>query len=151
MSRLLVVALVVFAVGCGSAGPLDADKEKTKGSEPGRPPVANKAAPTFPPADWTHKELAEHLGKKGVKVTVEARPLLSQSSRIAAVLIGAAAEKRISVLAFVCSSPQDARDQAGALGGEAFSAGRFAFGSTEGAKASSNELALLARIQAALK
>ena len=115
---LLVVALAALA-GCTpttTTPKADADPAK----------VSPVKATTVPPDDWTHKELAEYLGTKGVKVKVVPGPSLSRPGRVAAG-VGTPGDN-IRLLVLLCDTPKIAKEEAGAMGGEAFSANRFAIG-----------------------
>jgi hypothetical protein len=98
--------LLLFVFGCARAG----------GADP-------KA---FPPDDWTHKELAAHLAKKGVKVGVDGVPLYSTDGRTAAAFNGGAGKG--AVLVYLCRDARQARETAGAMGAKAAHFGRFAVG-----------------------
>ncbi len=151
MRWLLLVAFVTF-VGCDKPE-LATSKRNTVPAGPAevpRPPVADKLPATFPPADWTHRELAEHLGKKGVKVTVHLDPLHTTATRTAAWLYGVRVEDSTPlVLAYLCPNAREATEQAGAMGDGAFASGRFAIGlqgtPTDGSRA------LLQRVRESLR
>lgn len=97
--------------------------------------------------DWTHKEIAEHLNRKGVKVTVSPAPVFDKPGRTAAYLYEKIGEKEQRVLAYLCTDAKGAKEQAGTMGEGAFVLGRFAIG--QGKDDGSEEL--LGRVQKALK
>jgi hypothetical protein len=101
-----------------------------------------------PPADWTHKELAAHLGKKGIKVEINPAPLYNSDGRTGAAFHGPGRDGGV-VLVVLCRDEKQARETAGALGGKAFHRGRFAFGVIR--KESPENEKLLDAVEAALK
>jgi hypothetical protein len=113
MRVLLVAAVLTLAVGCEKVG-------------------AEKGSGGFAaPDDWTHRELVAHLTKKGVDVRHMDAPELSRDGKTAALLYqkpdGASAASA-AVVAYLCRDRSAARERAGAMGGDAFTAGRFAIG-----------------------
>ena len=117
--RIAIASLFAFAfIGCGSG---TAEDKK-------------------PPADWTHKELVEHLEKKGLKFTTK-RAVGSGSNP--------AMELTFSKTEYVgtelFSSDKAAKEFAAASPVDSFSWGRFVFFSN---KASADSLA---KVKAALK
>ncbi len=146
MRWLVLVASLALPVGCEQ--PKSATSQPAKGDAPKVSPGTDKPAPTFPPADWTHKELVAHLAQKGVKVEVSSIPLYSSPGQPASYLNAPNA----CVVAYLCPDARAAREKAGSLGTGAFAIGRFAFEkapSTFGVER--DDADLLARIQAALK
>jgi hypothetical protein len=88
---------------------------------PGGAPVAAVQG-----SSWTHKELAEHLRSRGVRVTVV--PALDLGGRPAAWFYdGPEGDHTPRVLVILAADTRDAREQAGALGADSWSWGRFAF------------------------
>ncbi len=137
--RPVVCGLVLVLVGCGKKAEPTApkgdtlpvavvpkEKERPKGDTPpkGKEPPKVAGATPFPPDDWTHKELVEFLGTKGIAVHVRALP--GSPGRTVAAL--KPYEDKAEVLVSLCADAKDAREQAGVLGGKSFSRGRFAFG-----------------------
>ena len=115
-------------------------------THPETPPPVLKQQKPFPPDDWTHKELAEYLGTKGVKVKVVPYTLHSQPGRIVAGFHDREAEA-VEVGVTLCATEEKAREEAGAMGEGAFYRRRFAFGAAPNAK----EQHLLKRIAEAMK
>lgn len=134
-AALLLASLFAAAgsAGCGSKGGTS-------------PPAGDAPAPTPSPKgipdSWTHRELADHLGQRGLAVEVEAKPLLSREGVTAAVLLEPG-EKFGGVVVYACRDHAAAREQAGSMGKDAFSSGRFAFGPLGNEKGA----ALLARVR----
>ena len=124
--------LALFLAGCSKSEPT------TGGSPPGRattPAVvpAGKGDPKPAPdltATWTHKELANHLEQKGVKVKVDAAPLGDTAIRTAATFTIIDGEDKGSVAVWLYRTPEQAREGVGALGEHSFQFGRFAFGTS---------------------
>ena len=156
--RLLVVIVFVFMVGCskreersGVAEP--GDKGPATGHvtvRPAEPPAPVK--PEFPPANWTHKDLAEYLTKKGIRVNIYSAAPFNQSERTAAWFFEGADDEMSAVLVFLCASAADARAQAAGWDGAAHAKAHFAFGvATFGGSAPERNAALLKRIAAALE
>lgn len=93
------------------------------------------------PDDWTHKELAEHLAKRGLKYNLcptrtgsffgPAAYLVPEGSFVAKDEESARAAYSAGspdvVYVQLRTSQQDARDQTGLKGDRAFSSGRFLF------------------------
>ncbi len=147
MRRIILAALVSLA-GCTKPEPSartpDGKPAPAKGDAPGRIPSQD-----FPPDDWTHKELAEYLGTKGVKVEVRSASLHSKPGQIVAGLIKGEGAERAGVVATLCADSRAARDVAGSMGAGAFHRGRFAIGTGNDPGAQDKDL--LAKITAALK
>jgi hypothetical protein len=118
----------------------------------GKPPDAKspKPEPTRnpPPADWTHRELAEHLRGKGLKLDYAALPTLSTPDQPAATFMEPpSGGRRAAVAVFLCADERRAREKAGSLGDDGFPFGRFALGVLGGDAADRD---LLRRVRAAL-
>jgi hypothetical protein len=137
------VVLAVLVAGCDKGVPSPASREKEK------PAPEVKPLATFPPDDWTHKELAEHLGKKGVKVTVESAPLFNKPGQTLAVFTAGSEADRGKVGVYLCADAKMARELAGSMGGEAFAKNRFAIGTGNDPNRFDREL--LGKISDALK
>ena len=152
LSRVAVVAVLSVAAlsGCDKRS----DTTTTTNSVGIPPPKSGggsekekgKAAEGFPPADWTHKELASHLEQKGLPVKIRPMPLDSAAGSPAASFVSGKGES----LVFLCTDEKASRERAGSLGAGSFSAGRFAFGPMIGGDATADR-DLLKRIAAALK
>jgi hypothetical protein len=129
----LMLMAVILAIGCNRSVPTTANVPPK-----GDPPKAG--ATDFPPADWTHKELAEHLATKGVTVEVRPIPIMS-------------APDQPMIAVFLCTNERVAREKAGTLGEGAFHCGRFALGVIGSAvdRDYTDNRALLAKIATALK
>jgi hypothetical protein len=148
MSRLPVVALVL-ALGCGKPAPTSAptapNPSESKGATPDNGAV-------FPPDDWTHKELAEHLAKKGVKIVVHAAGLPYTSSGLPVAFLHEPPDVgQPGVLVYLCRDRQHAREFAGTMGAGAFASGRFAIGLDTVGRDGSDDAAFLRRVSAALR
>lgn len=103
----------------------------------------------FPPEAWTHRELASFLEQKGLKVRVEAKPVLSAPGRTVASLAVGEGDNLAAVGSILCADEKAAREVAGSFGAGAFHRGRFAFG--HGDNPNDRDRDLLKRIDAALK
>jgi hypothetical protein len=144
--RLMLMA-VILAIGCNRSVPTTANVPPK-----GDPPKAG--ATDFPPADWTHKELAEHLATKGVTVEVRPIPIMSAPDQPAAWFNGGKPGGGVPMIAvFLCTNERVAREKAGTLGEGAFHCGRFALGVIGSAvdRDYTDNRALLAKIATALK
>lgn len=70
---------------------------------------------------WTHKDLADYLGKHGLQV--EIKPLLDFTGTPVSRFTARDGE---SVEVWLHRSPKEARERAGSMGGNSFAWGRFA-------------------------
>jgi hypothetical protein len=86
--------------------------------------VKDGHATTFPPDDWTHKDLASYLEQKGVAVRVGPGGLWDKPARPAASFSRNDGEV---VIVFLCADARAAKEAAAAGGESGFSFGRFAF------------------------
>lgn len=110
-----LLALLLAVVGCG--------RENTM------KPVGEKRTDAGGlPDTWTHRDVSEHLAKKGVKVTVGGVPDGNADHPISVFKDAAATEKAGAIVVHLCKDANAAREQAGSMGDGAFNKGRFAFG-----------------------
>ena len=157
MSRVPVVAVVAVLLVAALSGCEKKSDTTTTTNSVGIPPPKSgggaekekgKAAEGFPPADWTHRELAGYLEQKGVKVEVQPSPFHSVAGQPASSF----SAKPGRVFVYLCPDIKTAREKAGSLEAGSFSAGRFAIGPADdvaGKEAADRDL--LKRIAAALK
>lgn len=147
MRAVAAFVLVVAMVGCEKSKPTEpASREAAKGepspvptpkaeltpkAEPAPSGKQVQQSPQFPPDDWTHKELAEYLGTKGVKVVVIPSPLHGRPGRVAAGF-RPPGDDHTGIGVFLCESALAAKEEAGAMGEGGFSKGRFALGGPAG-------------------
>lgn len=134
-SLLLAVGVLVLA-GCNPVPVASPEKEEPK-------PEPKKVEPKKSsgiPEDWTHKELVDHLWKQGAKYKLFATHVGSIAGP-AAYLVSTdiylseakmaqdehRAKSAYVVYCRICKTPQEARDQAGAYGDDAFASGRLLF------------------------
>lgn len=92
----------------------------------GIPEVPGVTAPSGSDSEnWTHKDLAEYLAKKGVKVEAKPSVAFGFTGEPASSFVDPGADREVRVM--LASSPQAAKERAGSLGPVAFSWGRFVF------------------------
>ena len=151
MCRAAVLFLVtVLVYGCG--------KQEAGSGRAARPGDAKQSPAAFPPADWGHKELAEHLGQKGVKVEVRHGNSIDRPDRPAALFYTNSGKKNqvgkdwytedtSEVIVYRCENGEAAKATAATASGGSFSAGRFAICCNEVPK----NKTLADRIQSALR
>lgn len=115
-------------------------------------PAVIPTAPPTPGEDWTHRDLAEHLTKNGVKVKVLPAGLPHTSLGVpVAFLAGGENTSSPMVVAYLCRDQKQAREQSATLGAEAFAAGRFAIGLARSDTYGTNDTGLLRRVSTVLK
>ncbi|VTT96567.1 unnamed protein product [Gemmataceae bacterium] len=135
--RWAPLAVLVLAAGCG--------QQNTT-----MPPVGEKRADAAGlPDTWTHREVADHLGKKGLKVTVGGIPDSASPHPVSVFKDAAATEKAGAIVVHLCKDVGAAHEQAGSMGEGAFSKGRFAFGLYD-VSARESDKRFLQRIKAAM-
>ncbi len=146
MMRILSSLVLIAAIGCGRAEKPEGSARAQSAKEPAR---ADKA---FPPADWTHKELADYLEKKKkVSVFVSPAQRFDGPGRLPAYFSENEPAKYPAVLVYKCDTAEIARAQAGAMGYGAFAFGHFAIGYLPGDRDAIDDGALMRRVTAALK
>jgi len=125
MRATVLVLFAVLALGCNKAEPVAVKEEGGRAAAPTPTPVPDKGKPeaTFPPDSWTHRDLADHLGKKGVKVEVSNAGIFDKPERPAAWFESA---DKATVIVFLCTDAKAAREAAGAETAGSFAFGRFA-------------------------
>lgn len=146
MRAILLLALLT-SLGCGTAAPTTAPKEKEKGATAATGTIAS----TFPPDDWTHKELAAHLAKKGVNLTVHAAGLPFTAHGLPVAFLHEPPDVgQPGVLVYLCRDRQHAREFAGTMGVGAMTFGRFAIGLDRVGREGIDDPTLLLRVSKAL-
>lgn len=150
--RYAAFLLFVLVLGCGKPSPTSEGKPDTgrAANTPTPAPDTGKPQESFPPAEWTHRDLAEHLGKKGVKVELSHAPIQDRPDRPAAFFRDGNGH---ALVVYLCRDGQSARESAGSLP-EGFASGRFAFGLVMGTaqdKDNRDAVALLGKIRQALR
>lgn len=147
------VALLMVLIATGCAVPVATTTPPATAPDPAKAAiVVPPPVPMFPPADWTHKELAEFLTKKGVP-GVELVALAGVDAigvpGISATLFHSGFDDRSHIVAVLCKDEKEARERAGSLGEGAFHKGRFALGFLSGKPAEKDKM-LMPQIRAAL-
>jgi hypothetical protein len=139
---LLVTVILVILVTRLSRGERDRPKDPGDAIADARARLDDPAdgviplTTTFPPANWTHQDLADHLGSKGLAVVIRRDPGL-RSPHGEGVWFedtrdlkrGGARKGRVRV--FLCRSPRDAARQVAVMRPEVwlpYAAGNFAIG-----------------------
>jgi hypothetical protein len=140
MPRLLAFTLLVsLPLGCTSRTEVtvkDDGRATTPPSVTITPPLAGekgkdkpKPSPaTFPPDDWTHRDLANYLEKKGFKVRVRPTPLGDTENRITVMFDVEHKGKEGALSVYRYTTREQARVGAGAMGDGGMNFGLFAIG-----------------------
>ncbi|MBP3954962.1 hypothetical protein J8F10_06660 [Gemmata sp. G18] len=138
---LLVLSVVVVVIVIVAISGRDATHAKR--------PAANSvelAKDGVPLDDWTHRDLAEHLKKKGVEVEVKHGGAYDQPGRPASAFYNP--KENAAIIVYLCSSAKEAKEVSGSMGEGSFSSERFAIGC--GIKREEKNLILLGRVRKAL-
>lgn len=137
--------LALLFAGCG------------KKAEPTQPVSANfnapvkveQRAPAAPvDADWTHRELAEHINKKKVAAILREAGLVLMAGNRPVALFSEDDKTKAAVIVFLCPDAKGAREMAATMGSDGFAYGRFAIGARDSERA--DDIGYLKRIREVL-
>jgi hypothetical protein len=108
---------------------------------------ALKSEVSFPPPDWTHRELVDYLNRNGLKLAMTQPAIIRDAgNKLLSVFHEGADVASPSVWVYICPDPQSAKDQAASMGEGGFAAGRFAFGRIGMPGRTADDAGLLVRI-----
>ncbi len=139
MNRALTFLLLI-SLGCsskssdtGSGDKPTPDPPAPKDGKP-NPPTPNDGKTTFPPDNWTHKELAAHLEQKGIKLNWKYAPFYDDATRTGATFnITLPKDRSASLAVYLFKTAEQAKEAArspndGIRLKNGFTFGRFSIG-----------------------